>query len=166
MMFLLIFGGHLMLVGYSKTRNDTIKHIKEVQKILKLICQKLEERGEKHDSSKLKTPEIEVFATVDQQTKDLKYGSAEYNKSLEDLLPALQHHYAKNRHHPEHFPNGIKGMNIIDLVEVLADWKASAERYKEGNILKSIETNIERFNISDDLASILRNSVELFELLD
>jgi len=56
-------------------------------------------------------------------------------------------------------------MNLIDLVEMLCDWSASCARYKDGNILTSISINTERFNISPDLASILRNTAELFELL-
>jgi hypothetical protein len=48
---------------------------------------------------------------------------------------------------------------------MLCDWSASCARYKDGNILTSISINTERFNISPDLASILRNTAELFELL-
>jgi len=44
------------------------------------------------------------------------------------MKPALEHHYALYRHHPEHFQNGIDDMNLIDLVEMFADWKASSER--------------------------------------
>lgn len=40
-------------------------------------------------------------------------------------------------------------MNLIDIVEMLADWKASSERQQNGNLLTSIEINAERFNISD-----------------
>lgn len=54
-------------------------------------------------------------------------------------------------------------MNIIDLVEMLCDWYAAIKRHVTGDIRKSIEINAERFNIPDELKSILINSVHLLE---
>ena len=64
---------------------------------------------------------------------------------LEALKPALDIHYANNRHHPEHFPKGIRGMDLLDLLEMICDWKASSERHADGNIFNSIEVNQKRF---------------------
>lgn len=90
----------------------------------------------------------------------MTFGSQEYINSLEALKPALDHHYAQYRHHPQHFQNGINDMNLIDIVEMLADWKASSERQQNGNLLTSIEINAERFNISDQLKQILINTAK------
>jgi hypothetical protein len=79
----------------------------------------------------------------------LEYGSDEYQQCLNELKPALEHHYATYRHHPEHFPNGVNDMNLIDLCEVIADWKAASERHNDGNLIKSIEINAKRFHIDD-----------------
>lgn len=46
-------------------------------------------------------------------------------------------------------------MNLFDLMEMLVDWKAASERHKEGNIFKSIEINVKRFKISEQLHRIL-----------
>ncbi len=67
----------------------------------------------------------------------------------------LEHHYGNNSHHPEFYENGIKGMNLIDLVEMLCDWKAATLRHINGDLLKSIEQNQKRFNYSDELKQIL-----------
>ena len=91
-------------------------------------------------------------------------GSPEYNAMLAQLKPALDHHYQHNRHHPEHFKNGIKDMNLVDLVELICDWKAASLRHADGNIRKSIEKNQDRFGYSDELKQILMNTVELLEL--
>lgn len=40
-------------------------------------------------------------------------------------------------------------MNLIDIVEMIADWKAASERQKDGNLLVSIEKNAKRFHIDD-----------------
>ena len=69
------------------------------------------------------------------------------------------------RHHPEHFPNGINDMNLIDVLEMFCDWVASSKRHNDGNILKSIDINKERFNMPDELVSIMRNTAAYFEQL-
>ena len=79
------------------------------------------------------------------------------------MQPALNHHYAANAHHPEHWPNGIEDMSLLDIVEMICDWKASAERTKDGNLLKSIEINANRFKIDNQLKQILINTVKLME---
>lgn len=151
--------------NYDKTKEETLEHIRKTALYINIIRDILKSRAENHDHTKLESPEIDYFVNQDSKALDIKYGTEEYQKSLDELKPALDHHYAKNRHHPQHYPNGIKGMNLVDLCEMLCDWKSSSDRYKEGNILKSIEVNTERFNISEDLASVLRNTAELFELI-
>jgi len=74
---------------------------------------------------------------------------------------ALDHHYKENSHHPEHFVNGIKGMSLIDLVELLSDWVAASKRHDTGNVAKSIEINQERFGYTDELKEILLNTIQL-----
>ena len=59
-----------------------------------------------------------------------------------------------------HFPNGIRDMTLLDLVEMLCDWKAASERHQDGNIRKSIEHNAGRFDIPPVLAGILENTVK------
>ncbi len=54
-------------------------------------------------------------------------------------------------------------MTLIDLIEMLVDWKAASERHNDGNILKSIEKNSSRFNMGVQLCRIFENTAkELF----
>jgi len=71
----------------------------------------------------------------------------------------LQHHYENNSHHPEHFVNGITGMSLLDLLEMLCDWKAASLRHTDGDILRSIELNQARYHYSNELKSFLINTV-------
>ena len=57
-------------------------------------------------------------------------------------------------------------MSLIDLLEMLCDWSAATKRHDDGDILKSIEKNKTRFGLTDQLAQILRNTVEHMELLE
>ena len=80
---------------------------------------------------------------------------------LKAMQPALDHHYGGNSHHPEYYENGISDMSLFDLAEMLMDWKAAVERHNDGDILKSLEINIKRFNISPDLAKILSKTIKM-----
>lgn len=144
-------------------RVETQKHIDKVRKYLRFFTDKLTNRGEQHDAAKLESPEVELFAEHTENLASLEYGSEEYKQELVALKPALDHHYGIYRHHPEHFPNGINDMNLIDLVEMIADWKASSERHNSGNLLKSIEINAQRFSISEQLTQILINTAKMMD---
>lgn len=145
-------------MGYDSTA-DTLKHIRRVQELLGKQARDLMVRGEVHDASKLCDDEKPLFDEMTPLLKSLTYGSEEYKQSLAKLGGALKHHYAHNSHHPEHYENGVAGMTLLDVVEMLCDWKAASERTKDGDFAKSIEIGIERFKIDPQLASILRNSL-------
>lgn len=147
----------------ENTNRETQKHRDMVGLFIGKFIEFLSFRGTVHDASKMRSPEVEIFAEYTPKLKTSTYGSDEYKGFLKEMGVALQHHYANNRHHPEHFENGIKGMSLVDLVEMLCDWKAATMRHDNGDILKSIEINQERFGYSDELKQILLNTVELLE---
>lgn len=147
----------------AECKVETMEHIEEVRKNLRWFSDKLQSRGVCHDRSKLESPEVESFAEHNSRLKYLEYGTEEYSRELAELKPALDHHYAKNRHHPEHFDHGINDMNLVDLVEMICDWMASAKRNKNGNILKTLEHNADRFHIDHQLLQILLNTVKAIE---
>ena len=143
---------------------ETIKHIHKVREYLCFVIEELDKRARLHDLSKLESPEAEIFGEFTPELAKTEYGSPEYKELLEKVKPAIENHYAKNRHHPEHWKNGIDDMTLIDLLEMLVDWKAATERNKNGNIKKSIEHNTTRYGMSEQLAKIMENTVrELFK---
>ena len=91
--------------------------------------------------------------------RETSYGSDAYQELLSRLRPVLDHYYKYNRHHPEHFQGGYTDMNLLDIVEMLCDWRASVKRQKDGDIIKSISQCQERFKISDGFAKIFMNTV-------
>ena len=76
---------------------------------------------------------------------------------------ALDHHYVENRHHPEHFENGIKGMSLLDIIELFADWHCAVKRHADGNIYKSIDINQKRFGYGDTLKEIFVNTAKFLK---
>jgi hypothetical protein len=139
---------------------DTKAHIHRVRDLITGVVDNLHDRQMNHDLSKLGPPEKAIFDAVTPRLKGLTYGSDEYKASLAEMGPALQHHYAHNSHHPEHYENGVDGMSLLDVIEMLCDWKAASERHADGDIWKSIDHNEKRFNLTPQVASILRNTAK------
>lgn len=139
--------------------SETHKHVRKVQQNINLFIRDLIHRGEHHDQSKFEEPELSIFAENTHKLAQTKYGSDEYKSLLVEVKPAIDNHYSKNRHHPEHWPNGVEDMTFVDLIEMLSDWKAATERNKDGNIRKSIEINSSKYNISPQLRTIFENTV-------
>ena len=138
---------------------DTQEHIVKVMVNMFKVSSKLDKRALNHDKSKLEQPELDIFVEYTPKLKQSTYGSEEYKENLKGMKVALDHHYKVNSHHPEHYDNGVNGMCLLDIVEMLCDWKAATERHVDGDIRKSLEMNRERFNISDQLHEILLNTV-------
>ena len=145
-----------------KTNAETQKHVDLVRLLLKDFAIQLLDWGVEHDRSKFSEEELPVFTEYTQKLKGTTYGSDEYKKYLAEMKPALDHHYASNRHHPEHFSDGIRGMTLVDLVEMLFDWWASTQRHADGDIFRSITLNEKRFNIPPELSDIFRNTIKSF----
>ena len=155
------------------SRPETQEHIDRVRWFLSGAIQNLRKRGRGHDASKLVEPELSAFDIATPKLAGLEYGSEEYKQSLRDLGPALQHHFAANDHHPEHFDAGVRGMSLMALIEMLCDWRAASERVKQrtddpakvGTFEAGLAHNKERFGISDDLYEILLNTARELEML-
>lgn len=167
------------------SRPDTLQHIRRVQSLLADVLANLVQRAIVHDKTKLESPEVEVFDRETPYLKNLTYGSDEYKAALKRLGKGLEHHYANNRHHPEYWafdelrgPGGsvwpeqvtdgtaIRQMSLLDLIEMLVDWKAASERHEDGDIWMSIEQNAERFGYDDQLLSVFKSTVRELGWLD
>lgn len=144
---------------YDST-NDTLEHIDLVRTFLQQIINALFKRAALHDASKLEEPEKTLYDTYKPKIQEVEsefgYGSPQYEAMVKELGEAFQVHFSKNRHHPEYHPNGINDMTLIDLVEMLCDWKAAASRYGKS---PNMEANKKRFGVSDQLDQILRNTL-------
>lgn len=150
-------------MSIAECQVETIRHIENVRKNIKVITDALTNRGIKHDGTKLESPEVEIFTEYTPKLAHSTYGSDEYFAFLKEMQVALEHHYACNRHHPEHFARGINDMTLVDIVEMLCDWKAASLRHNDGNLLKSIEINANRFGYDDQLKQILINTAKILD---
>jgi len=148
------------------TRDDvmreTVDHTIAVGMYMMRVVGDLQQRAVVHDRSKFDASEFEAFALATPKLRSLTYGSDEYKKSLDEIRPAVERHYAANSHHPEHHRRGIDGMTLMDLVEMLCDWKAATERHADGSMRKSFDHNRERFQISPQVEALMVNTAIRF----
>jgi hypothetical protein len=115
-------------------------------------------RAAVHDNSKFGPDEYEAYEKAFPDLQKYAYGSDEFKAALATIRPAIEHHYRVNDHHPEFFEEGINGMHVVQMIEMLCDWKAASERSKTDFIV-GLEMNRKRFNIDDQLFKIIRNTV-------
>jgi hypothetical protein len=145
---------------------ETRKHIMNVSRVIGTVVKELMYRAATHDQSKLAEPEASGFEKYTPRLRGTTFLSDDYNQALEEMKPFLDHHYEHNRHHPQYFEDGVAGMNLIDLLEMVCDWRAATLRHANGDLTKSIHGNAERFNLSPMLTQILLNTGKWLESQD
>jgi hypothetical protein len=152
-----------MTMPYDSTP-DTLWHSLRVAELMGEPIKELLDRSVRHDLSKTREPERAVYDKFVPRLRATTYGSVEHRTLVEAMGEGLRHHYAHNRHHAEHFANGINGMTLVDLLEMLADWKAATERtsHGDGDLAASLTINRERFDIAPQLMDILENTARHF----
>ena len=138
---------------------DTRAHVELVQQLMHGFSEVLTERAALHDASKFEEPEKSIFSQHTRAFTSCQFGTDAYRQHQQLVQEALHHHYRHNRHHPEHHPNGIADMNLYDIVEMFCDWSASSVKNNQGDVVSSILACQKRFGMSDELTSILINTV-------
>jgi len=153
--------GETTALRTDKAEIVTRKHMQRVSALLGFAACRLIQRAAEHDLSKLEPIELEPLQRM-QDIIDAEgpapYGSDEYKRRTGMLGPMLKHHYANNSHHPDHYPNGVDGMDLFDIVEMFFDWKAASERGEESSM--NIGAACKRFAVSPQLEAIFRNTAD------
>jgi len=144
----------------NDSASDTLKHRHEVIDKMNDICMRLMQRGVMHDDSKLEPPEKDALDAMDTNMRHLSYGSAEYMDKIKEAGPMLERHRENARHHPEYHGNDFAKMDLLDVVEMLCDWKAATMRHQDGDILKSLEINAKKYDMPEPVRAMLENTIK------
>jgi len=132
-----------------------------VLKFMNNIIQDLMWRAEQHDMSKFDEQEFKTLVALIADIQKHPYGTPEHEEMRKKYAAEFAIHHSKNRHHPEHFKNGVEEMNLMDLLEMLCDWKAASMRQESGgNIENSLKIGAEKYNIPPVLLKILENTAK------
>lgn len=148
-----------------ETDNSTVSytkaHIENVKAKMSFFASVLAMRGENHDKSKLLEPEVYGWMTMDREPK-YPYGSKEYYDKMHRYNEVIQHHYAVNSHHPEHFSDPNTQMDLIDLIEMLCDWFSYKGEISWLDGYNRILQQCERFHLDNTIKSLLLNTFRHF----
>lgn len=137
---------------------EIMKHRQRVSLKMSTIANDIAARGRRHDNSYTDSMEynlIEEYVNADNEDDKSHYGK---------LIRHL--HSERNDYLPE-YNDGIKNMNMIQLLELIAEKVTIIdERYGTNNDMDFYkEKVIELLNpedMSDDLKSIIKNTVEYY----
>ena len=151
---------------------DTRKHQQIVAERMVAVAKKVLDRAMKHDASKLEDIERSHYEgpVFSLNTENVEYGSERYKKLTDQMGKGWDHHKANNDHHVEFFEpysvqtlnDPIRSMDMFALFEMLCDWVAAAKR--KGNApAKALDILIEKHPVSEQLQSILRNTLALID---
>lgn len=125
-------------------QND--QHIDDVKNLLENVITGLRERAKKHDHTKLTVIGTNKLLTA-------------LNDNSEEAWKAWkEYHFKQERHHPE-FHTTIRDMNLIDLLEMVADGAAAQYRRKGDKV--DYDEQVEFFKkkgFNHDIACILANT--------
>lgn len=131
-----------------------IMHIRAVQELLAVMAVDLQARALTHDQSKYTKEELPL-AYAKSRLDSLEYGGEEFRAAIEELKPAVQHHYAHNSHHPEHYPHGWAGMTLLDMLEMMCDLRASLPNADYFDVL---DAHAEKHGIPKDVVLLMKNT--------
>jgi hypothetical protein len=148
---------------YVAHYRDYIEHIQWLMEGMGFVINALILRMLTHDRTKIQPPELEVYAAVVPAFKELTFGTPEHEANGKRLGPAWQHHTQHNRHHPQHFEGGIDDMTLIDLIEMVCDWRAAALRQGKFDVNQSLDVLRDEHRIGNQLAHILENTGKMLD---
>jgi hypothetical protein len=138
----------------------TNKHIGNIKKILDYIKEQINDRGNNHDKSKFNKNEIDGWI-LGSNLEQLDKNSDEYNQAKKLYDNAYKIHHKQNRHHPEYFKHGFSDMNVVDVVEIIADWMMDA--VEENKSFEQIVNEKQKeFNFDNAIRNLLINSAKEF----
>lgn len=142
------------------TLMEMLRHTKEVFARLEAIASDLRRRGILHDLTKFDELEFTTFCSTREKFKKADYGSEEYAECTRLAKPAVDHHYKNNRHHTGYHEKGILGMNLLDILEMVADWKAASKRSPNLTFKDSLPKAFEKYKIPEAIQEVILNTID------
>lgn len=137
---------------------DLVDHKGRVRAYMQMVAGELMRRSYIHDNSKFEPEEFDAYNEAFPNLQKYAYGTDEFKAELKKIEPAIQHHYSVNDHHPEYHADGIVGMSLIQIIEMVCDWLAASER-SQANIYQGMEMNRKRFGIDVQLINAIARTI-------
>jgi hypothetical protein len=141
------------------SRIDTSDHIRKVAVLLHVVAKELMDRADGHDASKLIEPEVSGFnqsqkdwrvspmalMSIGQGLRLISRSLSITTKGIVTILSSML--------------MGWHDMTLVDLIEMIVDWEASARRNPRGRAIDVIDMQQKRFNLDDQLTAVIKNTL-------
>ena len=151
-----------MISDEIKTLNTIQQHRETVETLLTILAQDFAIRGRVHDRSKLKSDEFDGYIHINRAARKHAFDSPELREVKRNHIAAIDHHYARNSHHPEYHKD-IRDMGFMDIIEMVIDWKAASITYGNQTLREGLSTMRERHDFSDAQWWLIDQVVEWLE---
>jgi len=146
----------------AEAKTGIQNHQLRVEELMRVVIEELKERALTHDDSKLDDEESETYLKIiPKMYGDDKVTDEQRAKMKIAAQPAIEHHYSVNAHHPEYHEAGVDSMTLVDIIEMVCDWKAASER-SGNNLMDNMENNQARFRLTGQLRNIIENTIKTF----
>lgn len=122
-------------------------------------------RAREHDQTKLRFDEFEGFARINKVARNHAFGTPEYDASMEEAKKpggCIHLHFSRNAHHPE-FHDSEKDMGLLDLMEMVMDWKAASMTYGTNTLAESLPIQLERHDFDPWQVRVIHEMVKLLD---
>ena len=133
---------------HAKELARATRHIMTVQLILRTLAREMLNRADAHDLSKLGPDEFGGMIAIDRIADKCGLNSPEYMAALSG--GAIQLHVSRHSHHPEYHVSGVQNMSLLDIVEMVCDWKAANVLRGHPEWNESVRMMSERLGLSSE----------------
>lgn len=141
------------------TLRTMVAHRAFVSSYLNRFADAMNARAVEHDLSKLLAEEFDGFVAINRVAREHPYGSEEYKAALKNN-DVINLHFSRNRHHPEFYENGVAGMGLLDMIEMVCDWKAASEVYGVTSFQDALRIQVGRFSLTEEQVWLINMIVE------
>lgn len=125
---------------------------------LATVSREINTRARRHDQSSLSGTELRIYKEHFDELQKYPIFDPRRDIVLSKMRVAIAYHHEANDHHPEHFTNGIDDMNLLQLMEFVADVMSQSEQ-NGIDVYEILPLLKDQYDISNQLYQVILNTV-------
>ena len=149
---------------HAKELARVTRHIMTVQSRMRAIARRILNRADSHDLSKFAPDELGGMIEIDAIAEESGLNSPQYMEAIKG--PAIGLHRSRHSHHPEFHSDGIKDMSLLDLIEMVCDWKAANQVRGHPEGRQSVNMMIRRLELKDEYRFVVLLVADMVDELE
>lgn len=139
-------------------RDYLYEHRALVHDKMATVSRDINTRARHHDQSSLNGSEFRIYEEHFDELQKYPMFDPRRDAVLKEMRVATMYHHNANDHHPEHFDDGINGMNLIQMIEFVADIMSQSEQ-NGIDVYEMLPLLKDQYDISSQLYQVILNTV-------